>query len=958
MPIELNAYDGVFLTGTNSTVLWKRNAEQNFEFDTFLPNLNYITGRTFSQVSEIVLSNSKKDLMRNKFINSMNSLFTAGTTTYVFFEDIEIDDLFVNIKLERTFDVLNTLNIYNKVDGELTKRESPIGVVFGKLEAIQKLSDANGNKLRIPLRNVPIGVFVPSDDYPDPNTMDDDGNRLRLNYKTFPVTKSEQYFNPESFDIDNKFLIDIPLNGISPHPTFQNVVYTNQNGEFILHDVEIGGQILFFEVDLLKQGLTKDEVALNFFPYPPSFENVSIDTIPHYFYRAIPIDVVPSWGVSFQTGYTEVDVAVNLDLRKWTTYIIPPVTYNNFPIDSAEYQEISRAPLTVKIRDMSRFNALNAVSTDINLKSETYPSKQIQMVEIENIIDKNADQQWEWANEFSQIKDKALFYTYGYHAIKLPANIYDDENYKTDLSGNPKINEYSQGVWLCGYQLKVYLTAENTYYRTTGMEVGYHQVSPNPWFDRDHFHCCLNDNINAYSNSTIDNGFGVMGVGIGTFPYEKVWSKNYPTKYSIPKKPLIANFTNPYTGRTYIETPVWKDGDLILGNSYEVANGFGLGWNDNVIQYTDFATDVIGAAGNADMYKYEPVGNDIAGCYVNGYTPDFDWAGLGATSNVINAEKYQRTEAGYGYFLYPSSLPRIITYPWYYDGLHINETDYVLHNGSNTTHDDAVNLGYNNISAWAHHYHSFSVLNKGKSIAMDLSNKSLPDDFPIINDRLNIYRIIDGRHRLPYTTKQKSISTYARLHFGGYANRFFSLTVTNLGEGNASLKNTLNYGGVPIKLFNPNMPVETHYFGSSFVLKPNGYFSVFYGDNTTGIELTMAFTAMDFPGNSNYSDIDNQYTKTKYLIGITASEPLDSTMYTLGGHIEIPWNVQALQSNAILNWMVVSDTEGGDNGRLYAGVAAGTGCQGGDCKISTISIIQYTDTPDHPLNNSPYYIND
>lgn len=921
IPLELSALDGVFLTGNSSTAIWRRNFNQNFEIDSYLPNLNFISGRTFSETVEYLISNQRKSLMEERFKISMNNLFTAGTTTYVFFEDIQIDDLFVNVKLERTFDVLNTLNIYNKVEGELTQRESPTGVVFGKLEAIQKLSDAEGNRIRIPLRNVPIGVFVPSDDYPDPNTMDDDGNRLRLNYKTYPVTKPEQYFNSESFDIDNKFLIDIPLSGTSPHPTFQNVVYTNQNGEFVLHDVEVGGQVLFFEVDLLKQGLTKDEVALNFFPYPPSFENVSIDTIPHFFYRAIPIDVVPSWGISFQTGYTEVDIAVNLDLRKWATYIIPPVTYREAQIGSVDYQKKSRAPLTVKVRDMSRFNSINAASTNIDLKMETYPSKQIQMVEIQNIIDKNEDQQWEWANEFSQIKDKALFYTYGYHAVKLPANIYDDENYKTDKYGDPKINEYSKGVWLCGYQLKVYLTLEDLYYRTTGMEVGWHQIQGDPWFDRDNFHCSLYNNIDAFSNSST-NRYEARGEGIGIYPYEKAWTKSYPIKYSIPKKPSIPNFDNPYNQRTHMETPVWKDGDLILGNSYEGVNGFGMGWNNNTIQYTDFATDIIGATGDADMYKYEPAGNDIAGCYANGYTPSLDWAGLGATSSVVNAETYQRIEAGYGYFLFPSSFPRIITYPWYYDGFHVNETDYELHNASTFTSNDAASLGYQGITAIEHHYHSFTVGNNGKTIAMDLSDKMLPNNAPIINDRLNIYRIIDGRNRLPYTTKQKLISTSLRFNFGGFCDMLWIFQLKNTGDIDVKLVNEFS-SGTTLTVYNPSGGTPVIVTGQPFWLNPGGYFDVdenggsvnYAGNARLAAEVTD--TSMLVPGNYNYSEVDNKYTQCKYEFYIGVYSPYERVSDGGGAQFDNEgykrWEVIYPANISPITWYLTSVSTGGSN---------------------------------------------
>ena len=50
------------------------------------------------------------------------------------------------------------------------------------------------------------------------------------------------------------------------------------------------------EIDLLKQGLTKDEVSLNFFPYPAT-PNPNIDSVPHIYFRQFSINVVPSGAI-------------------------------------------------------------------------------------------------------------------------------------------------------------------------------------------------------------------------------------------------------------------------------------------------------------------------------------------------------------------------------------------------------------------------------------------------------------------------------------------------------------------------------------------------------------------------------------------------------------------------------------------------------------------------------------
>ena len=912
--LEINPFDGVSLTGNTSTVLWKRNSESNepisgintdYVIDTYWPNLNYVSGRTFSQTTTSPMTEVRANALKKRFIDSMNAQFTAGTTSYVFFEETVLDDLYVNIKLERTFDVLDTLNIYNKVSGEYSIRESNVGVVFGKLEAIQKISDANGNRIRIPLRNVPVGVFIPSTEFETPNDLDSDGNRIRLNYKplqseNYPVQYSSHYFNSESAIFDNEFLKQVPLDGINIHPTFSNVVYTNENGEFVLHNVSVGPQILFFEVDLLKQGLTKDEVALNFFPYPPSYENASIDTIPHYFYRAVPIDVVPSWGNSYQTGYTEVNISANLDLRKWATYIFPPISYSGLSVDSYEYQLISKAPITVQVRDMSKFDRNKLSSGKSTL--EVYPSKGIQMVEIQNILDKNENQQWEWANEFSQIKDKVLFYSYGFHGIKLPANIYDDNAYKTNKFGEVQNGKYSQGVWLCGYQLKIFLTKEVELYRTTGLALTSIDGT-SKWYDRDHFHCSLYDDIKTLSINEPESGSGLgwgKGLELNKFPYEKAWDKNYPEKYSIPKPPSQERYLNPdgtsayfSPTRPFIESPRYSDGDIIPGYSWLDGkfNGMGASWASSVEQYTDFATDIIGGAQNADMYKYEVIGagqfgqNKNFGCYSNGY-----WNGDGLpVSEVVNGEKFQRIEAGYGYFLYPSSFPKIVPIPSGLVTLSPKQVDII----ANPT---TAAAGYHSpdaqssrgpwwyLDAFAGHYNSYSVFNRGKSIAMDLGKKS--GTKPLVNDKLNIYRIIDGANRVPYDTRQPVVPTYTCFKIEQlFFTRDLPIDENVKGYeywtiGSSEMDNYTVY----LSIKNTAPEDLTFYISSNgvanqtYVLKPNET-KVFY-DNVTHSPVdghpeyvwnSMQNIQIIAKGNKAYDEINNKFSKTSLQFNVYAS---------------------------------------------------------------------------------------
>lgn len=920
MPIELNTFDRVSLDENSKTVLWKRNVKnsrnevefrQDYIFGTYLPNSDYITGRTFSTIINSPISTLGIDTMRNAFIASMNSQFTAGTTSYVFFEETLVDDFYANIKLERTFDTLNTLNVYNKVTGNYPVRESDTGVVFGKLEAIQKIADSEGNKIRIPLRNVPIGVFVSSDDFQTPNDLDSNGNRIRLNYRPLDSTSesyatgsTSQYFNQESALFDSQFLEKAPLVGIDIHPTFKNVVYTNQNGEFILHNIAVGPQILFFEVDLLKQGLTKDEVALNYFPYPANYENTSVDTVPHYFYRALPIDVVPSWGVSYQTGYTEVDVSINLDLRKWATYIFPPISYKGLAIDTAEYQNLSKAPITVQVRDMSKFDSNKLSAGKSGLILEAYPSKGIQVVEIENILDKNANQQWEWANEFSQIKDRVLFYSYGYHGIKLPANIYDDSGYKTDKFGQIQDRRYSQGVWLCGYQLKVFLTKEVTLYRTTGLAL----TSTNnntEWYDRDHFHCSLYDNIKDLSTYEPTEGAAnswAKGIELRRFPYQKAWSKDYPEKYSIPKPPSKEIFLKPdkstayYTTlRPFIESPRYSDGDEILGYSWVVGgyNGMGYSWANGTGQFTDFATDIIGGEENANMYKYEslgaePFGQDQNfGCYSNGYWNDP--AAPNTASTVVNGERFQRIEAGYGYYLYPSSMPKIVPIPsglitWSLMQVDKVRYEHIDEEGYHSQETQSLG-GWWNLQAYYPHYNSYSVFNRGKSIAMDLGKKL--NKHHIVNDRLNIYRIIDGGATIPYDIQQELVPTYTRfiiedfyfteggVYLYDYVNPLNFLKPSHY-EGSASkFKATLEIYNTGSEKLSFNFSDSSN-LPKDYVLEPFAsitFYSATEKQPPSYIKSTLQNINILAKGNSGYDDTNNKFLKTSITFRISANWP-------------------------------------------------------------------------------------
>lgn len=68
---------------------------------------------------------------------------------------------------------------------------------------------------------------------------------------------------------------------------YKYVTTTNEEGEFVIHNVPTGTQTIFFEVDLFKQGLTQDEIALNFYPFPAD-DSPNIDRLPSLFFRQFP----------------------------------------------------------------------------------------------------------------------------------------------------------------------------------------------------------------------------------------------------------------------------------------------------------------------------------------------------------------------------------------------------------------------------------------------------------------------------------------------------------------------------------------------------------------------------------------------------------------------------------------------------------------------------------------------
>ena len=277
------------------------------------------------------------------------------------------------------------------------------------------------------------------------------------------------------------------------------------------------------EVDLLKQGLTKDEVALNFFPYPTT-SNPNVDNIPSLYFRQFAINVVPSWG-DFQSGYTQLNISVPIDMRKWATYIFPPVGYvANEKLETTVAKNAARK-FKIQIRDMT------AKSADGTL----YPLKSLTLCKIESDTDRDTGSQYAWYNEFAESRSRVEFTEFGCYVIKLPGNLYDPNGYRTDENGFPTLNK---GVWLAAYQMKEYIE-ESVASRATG---AYSYWKNGKYYLLSHF------DLNYISNNENEQSYPIgesairAQAKIGQFPYEKTWSLTYPNQYSIPQKPVIQRF--------------------------------------------------------------------------------------------------------------------------------------------------------------------------------------------------------------------------------------------------------------------------------------------------------------------------------------------------------------------------------------------------------------------------------
>lgn len=884
-PVKMTTFDG--------NELWTLNNENNYVQINELSN-NYITGHCYFKDFNFIIEPERITGIKAAFTSQIDSALTGATkfssagvvksdavvpphTDYVFHSYHEVDDFFVNIKLKRTFGTLDTLNIYNNLINSIPTQEANTGVVFGRLMALQNIKDSEGNNIRIPLKNVPIGIFNSSEDFPNSSSVSDNGDRIFLNIKE--AANVVEYFNSESFDLDKNKLLRSASKFTEVPPQYKYITKTNNEGEFVIYDAPVGTQIVVFEVDLLKQGLTRDEIALNFFTFPPD-DDAILDQIPNFSFKQFPIDVLPAWG-TIQTGYTELDVTVNMDLRKWTTYIFPPTSLFRQRLESSVAS-----------------NAANTVKIEVrNMAKENFPKTEIKLAEIPNDLDKVSGQQYNWHLEFAQIKNKAEYFKFGCHVIKLPANIYDPNGFKTDKNGNETSHK---GVWLSAYQLKIF--SNNIVNRKTG--------SINAWngsefFTKSHF------DIN-HSPSVADLPNQPVGAGLGFFPYEKPWTADYPEKYSIPKKPTDQRYQydvdrtpSSTPGIYYLDEPAYNDGDLIgipvEASSDNITGGFGSQSAFGVW----FGNRISQVATKNLMYKYER-GVAWNETYANGYEPsNAGYIRFAGVSEVVGGEKYQRLESGYGYFLRPSGWPRIVRTVWGADTYFAPDITFGSGLGG-----DSENPGPGTTTSvvsggiWGSQTHQNDVYNLNNiDLALLLDSTAL-----IKQGCIDFYRIIDSNPDNLNTPQTFIIPTLVRISDGASPARCYNFTLTNVGE--ISVTFTQNFRG-PV-----TTPAGIKFPGELITLEPGQFVSAPNPADVPGSvdpQNIVGWCVHQLPGNAEFNPSTNRYDKAKYQFRIVYNGDVN-----VSADKYITTNIQAKTTPDL--WYVKTSYTGGSAGRVSNGI--------------------------------------
>ena len=94
--------------------IWSRNNSNHFAPLSSVTT-NYQTGYTFIQTSEDVISQKSKDRLISKLPGMVEDANSKQNLRYLF-KDEPINDIFYNVSITKTFDTLDTFNVYNSVN--------------------------------------------------------------------------------------------------------------------------------------------------------------------------------------------------------------------------------------------------------------------------------------------------------------------------------------------------------------------------------------------------------------------------------------------------------------------------------------------------------------------------------------------------------------------------------------------------------------------------------------------------------------------------------------------------------------------------------------------------------------------------------------------------------------------------------------------------------------------------
>jgi hypothetical protein len=844
-----------------------KGIKYSVKYENLVVDVNQINAKSFFKIEADIVSGS--------------SAYTG-----VFFKKEKKEDYNVDISLIRSFDTLDTLSVKNNPLSEFPNQESDTGVVMGTLYARQKIVDENGERIKIPLANVPVVIFNESNKFPTLASTDDDGNRISLNF--IENTNRLDFADEFSYvtDVGSNHAIKVlgktkkgieSVNGILKNVNSLNIpeeylysTITNENGEFIIENVPVGQRTLMFEVDLLKQGMTKDEVQLNFFPYPTSSEP-NVDSVPHFYFRQIPVGVSSSWG-SFQSGYTQVDITASIDMRRWSTYYISPISR-----DEQNLSELLRG---------GNFETLNVLVKDMT--REGYPLTN-EVVEVLDIYSRDEAQRIGWFTENKTSKYQAQFREDGFKAFKLPANLYDPKGIPSGDSGRSTLSS-KKGVWLSCYQMKMLYggDVETVLYRATGFLRK--AISTNADFQQKSSHFDINRGP----------GYGIKDAtgeppesSLNVFPYEKPWTIDYPNKYSIPSSPKNSQ------GKDYgIKLqPRFRDGDMpglfiYPDEDDNIGHGYAtmIGYDSNDWLYNRFGTVIT----RYRIYKYEQ-NSRWDDEWSNGFRPYYHQnsassrdLNLSGSYEVKSGEKYQRVEAGFSYWLKPEGWGRIQSAAW---------GDFMLSSDINDKYsepsEEFIPKSYLNIGA---------VYRDGEKIYLSLDG-SLPNWLQ--GGALDIYRVIDDLPEDLIVPRPPEESRFVEIEIGDVlaANYLEKNDRTKLRmnpkkdgdvhfatamkieiENQGSVERSVNVGGVA-KTIKPNEIQEFDISAGKIILQTNTEFDAienFYGVCRYAFRCKTSEIPKSGERTSNYfymnsSGVPKSETKTFYI---------RSTCYGVRGNVD------------------------------------------------------------------------